>query len=90
MNPAKPPVFVERRTYRLRRLRDAARLLPIIGVLLFLVPLLWTPNAEHPPATARGFVYLFPAWAVLIVAAGWLSRVLSEAEASGSEVEPPQ
>ncbi|WP_255731443.1 hypothetical protein [Phaeobacter sp. B1627] len=37
--------FVEQRTYRRRRLMDIARLAPLIGALLFLVPLLW-PEGE--------------------------------------------
>jgi len=72
------PVFLERRTYRRRRMMDAARLLPVIGVLLFLVPLLWQPGENA--TTARGVSYVFVIWAVLIVAAGWLSRKLKQPE----------
>ena len=32
--PRRPSLFLERRTYRRRRLMDAARLLPLLGLLL--------------------------------------------------------
>jgi hypothetical protein len=70
----RPTVFLERTSYRRRRLRDVRRLLPFIGALLFLVPLLW--NAGGETRTAMAMVYLFGAWAVLIALAAILSRPL--------------
>jgi hypothetical protein len=67
------PLFLHRDTYRRRRIMDAARLLPLFGTALLLMPLLWAD--DH--ATASGAVYLFLAWFVLIAAAGLLSRRLS-------------
>lgn len=74
-----PPVFLERQSYRRRRLMDAARLLPLLGALLFAVPLLWpTPDgaavaadsAMAPGASAvkmsEAMVYVFGVWAILI------------------------
>lgn len=68
-------VFVERQSYRRRRLVDIARLLPLLGVMLLLVPLLW-PESEQG-AIADGDVptmpmsdamtYIFAVWAALIV-----------------------
>lgn len=69
-----PVVFLERQSYRRRRLMDAARLLPLFGVLLFSVPLLW-PVAD--PTAALGadgdavpmsdaMIYVFLCWTVLI------------------------
>ena len=40
--PAKPPVFLARASYRQRRLRDAARLLPMVAGVLMMLPLLWS------------------------------------------------
>jgi len=67
-----PAVFLERQSYRRRRLMDAARLLPLFGALLFAVPLLW-PVAEpgSPPAAetvlmSDAMIYVFVAWTVLI------------------------
>ena len=87
MSAPKQPVFLERRTYRRRRLRDAARLLPVLGVLLLLVPLLWSSGDDAATGTARGFIYVFAVWLGLIVVAGLLSRRLAEPERPGQE--PP-
>lgn len=69
------PVFLERRGYRRRRLADAARLLPLFGVTLLAIPLLWP--SPGPEAVAAGqtqavsmsvaFLYVFGIWALLIV-----------------------
>ncbi len=64
--------FLARQSYVQRRLGDAARLLPLVGVLLFLLPLLWLMNAEAP-RTARGLIYVFAIWTGLIVVAAWLA-----------------
>ena len=87
MSKPPQPVFLERRTYRRRRLRDAARLLPVLGILFLLVPLLWSTGEEAPTSTARGFIYVFAIWLGLIVVAGLLSRRLAEPENPGQE--PP-
>ncbi|MEE4118684.1 MAG: DUF6611 family protein [Paracoccaceae bacterium] len=68
------PLFLHRDTYRRRRVMDAARLLPAFGaVLLLLLPVLW----DDSHSTASGAVYLFAAWAGLILAAVVLARRLS-------------
>jgi hypothetical protein len=67
-----PPVFLERQSYRRRRLTDAARLLPLLGAALFSVPLLW-PTADDAGAgitalpTSAAITYLFSIWAALIL-----------------------
>ncbi|MBM7068333.1 hypothetical protein IU397_12130 [Actibacterium sp. 188UL27-1] len=63
--------------YRRRRLMDAARLMPAFGTVLFLLPVLWMLG-DKPISSARGMVYLFLAWLVLIVLAGILARRLSD------------
>ena len=61
-------LFVERQTYRRRRLQDAARFLPVLGIVLMMVPLLWSEGAEG--VTMSGAViYLFLIWAALVAAA---------------------
>lgn len=78
----KPPgnakaVFLERQSYRRRRLVDVARLLPLLGVILLLVPLLWPGSDENAVASGRAAVlpmseaisYIFAVWAILILAA---------------------
>jgi len=70
------PLFLARETYRRRRLMDAARLLPVIGLGLVLFPLLWIGQGEGP-GTRLGVVYLFIVWVVLIAAAALVARRLS-------------
>ena len=75
--PSRPsePLFLERQSYRRRRLMDAARLLPVVGLMLFLFPLLWAGPAGDA-ATAMGGVFIFGVWTLLILAAAGLSRRL--------------
>ena len=68
---ARQPIFLERARYRRRRLGDAARLLPVLGAVLFAFPILW---AGH--RTVGGLVYIFGAWAVLILGTALISRRL--------------
>ncbi len=75
--PLKQPRFLARQSYRRRRMADAARLLPLLGVFLVLLPILWRPAESAEADTAGGGVYLFAVWIVLIVAALFLSRLLS-------------
>ena len=62
-------VFLERHSYRRRRLMDMARLLPLLGVGLLLVPLLW-PEAgaqgARPVPMSKAITYVFSVWAGLI------------------------
>lgn len=80
MTVPRPPAFLVRSSYRRRRVIDAARLLPVVGLFLFMLPILWHPAESPEPDTARGGLYLFAAWFGLIVAAFALSRVLSRGE----------
>jgi hypothetical protein len=65
MRRPKRPLFLARAPYRRRRLRDAARLLPVLGVFLLLLPLLWTPEARMA-LRAGDVIYFFAVWLVLI------------------------
>jgi hypothetical protein len=73
MSEAPRVTFVERRSYRRRRLADALRMLPVAGALLFCVPMLWPtePGAAIPVSSA--IIYIFLVWAGLVV----LSAVLA-------------
>ena len=81
------PVFLERRGYRRRRLLDAARILPVLGVLLFLVPLLWGGTGAGATRTSQAMIYVFVVWAGLVVLAYWLWRVLGPGEPDAAESE---
>lgn len=70
------PIFLERRTYRRRRMSDAARLLPILGGALFLLPLLWGGEGDEPMRTSVVMFYLFPVWLALAVISVLISRHL--------------
>ena len=77
------PVFLERQSYRHRRLSDAAKLLPIVGLVLMFLPLLWIGEGK----TAGGLIYIFTVWAILIAVVGILSRRLVDSE---PEDTPPE
>ena len=82
------PLFLERRSYRQRRLMDAARLLPLLGALLWMVPLLW-PRSQAVQgsdatdvSTSSAILYMFAVWIFLALAALFLSVMLdTKAEA---------
>ncbi len=67
------PLFLARQSYRSRRLGDAARILPVIGIILLLLPILWADSAR----TREGLVYIFVVWAILIAVVGPISSRLS-------------
>lgn len=80
------PLFLARQGYRRRRLGDAARLLPVLGTALFVLPLLGA--AATGRSTSGGGIYLFAVWFVLILGAAALSRALRSrlgAEAAGRD-----
>jgi len=69
------PQFLDRRSYRRKRLIDAARLLPLFGAALIFrpIPLLFIPSEGGAVVLA---VYLFVLWMTLIVSAFLLARRL--------------
>ncbi len=71
------PLFLRPASYRLRRRRDAARMLPFFGAFLFLLPILWAPAETEARDTAPDGIFLFASWAVLIVLCAVISRTLS-------------
>jgi hypothetical protein len=90
---ARPPVFLPEARYRQKRVRDAAHLLPVLGVVLLLVPLLWAPSdAEGGVGNAAALLYVLGVWAGLILAALGLSRALAPGEGqedASAEDDPP-
>ncbi|MGR3542177.1 MAG: hypothetical protein ACU0BS_12225 [Hasllibacter sp.] len=78
-----PPVFLERRRYRRRRLRDAVRMLPALALVLIVLPTFW-PAAPEGALAGRALT-LFAGWALLIVAAAGLSRALAAPPPEGEE-----
>lgn len=74
MNTRRTPLYLEREKYRRRRIMDGARVLPVLGFVLVLLPVLWTQGGQM--GTAGEAVYVFVLWLCLILAAGLLSRPL--------------
>lgn len=70
------PVFVERRTYRRRRLADAARLLPVFGAMLLSIPMFWTGSDGQGASTTYVMFYVFAVWIVLALIAAFISARL--------------
>lgn len=56
-------------------MRDVAWVLPVVGLLLFLVPLLW-PKASPSHGTSDAILFLFGVWFLLILCAAALARYL--------------
>ena len=72
--PTPNPLFLERQSYRRRRIIDAARLLPVLGVTLLAIPLLWPSPAGdavqtgwEPVKMSSAIFYIFGVWIVLIL-----------------------
>jgi len=82
VTPPREPLFLARQNYRRRRLADAARLVPVLGALLFMIPILATSGGGA--STARGGMYVFLVWLALIGVAGFLSRRLVERSGAAS------
>lgn len=72
--------FLARRAYRLRRMMDAARLLPVLGAAGMILPVL---GAGHDPREAlwfgRGLGLFLGLWLALVLAAVALGRALAPA-----------
>ncbi|WP_108501190.1 hypothetical protein [Paracoccus indicus] len=73
------PLFLERASFRRRRLGDAARVLPVLAMLAMLLPVWWVPASL---SYAAGAVWIFGTWAVLILAVWLLHRALLRSEAA--------
>ena len=81
-------LFLARDRYRQRRLRDVARIMPVIAALLWLFPLLWRGDADGQGGTAGTMVFLFAAWAALIAGAWAIARWI-EIEDTPDDPVPP-
>jgi hypothetical protein len=79
------PVFLERANYRRRRVIDAVRLLPVLGALLWAVPLLWTPGET---SSSAALLYIFGIWLGLVVLAVVLSVGLGRSGWSAEQTDP--
>lgn len=80
--PQQPsPQFLDLKSYRRKRLIDAAKLLPVLGAVGFLFPLpffFFGRAEQHPDGATPLAVYFFSAWLLLIIAALALSHALKD------------
>lgn len=76
---ASPTVFLEPQLYRRRRLIDAARLLPVFGMFLLIVPPDLLPEGTGSSTTSL-LVYLVMVWTALVVAAAVVGRYMRVTE----------
>lgn len=83
--PRGAPLFLRPASYRRRRRRDAARLLPVVGLFLIFLPILRTSPVTGVHKTAADGIYLFVIWAMLIVVAALISRAVN---APGDDDDP--
>lgn len=84
------PVFLERRSYRRRRMGDAAMLLPVLGAVLLVIPLLWQSEAGGA-RTTDVMLYIFGVWVLLAGLARFVSRDLGRSvETPGEAPQTPQ
>ncbi|MCY4304666.1 MAG: hypothetical protein OXC62_07820 [Aestuariivita sp.] len=64
--------FLSRKSYRQRRIIDAAKLLPILGIILFFLPLLWgnspqeAGDKQYTITVTEVAVFIFCVWLFLI------------------------
>lgn len=76
------PVFLAKSGYRQRRLRDGLRMVPVLGAVLWIVPLFWI-GGRGGAGMAGAVIYVFSVWLFLILLSWGLTRYLRlEAEAT--------
>jgi hypothetical protein len=69
-----PAQFLDLKSYRQKRMLDAAKLLPLAGALVFLFPLIYlfvSPNEPISPGITA--IYFFVFWLVLILLTRFLA-----------------
>lgn len=84
MSEGRSPLFLERQSYRGRRLVDFLRILPLIGGLLWAVPLLWPTDEESTVTTSEAIIYIFGVWFFMVLASAAVSFFLRR---SGLSIE---
>jgi hypothetical protein len=87
-------LFLQRRTYRQNRLQDAARLLPVLGIVMIFAPIFIRDTGTLPP-DAQGvglgtwLIYYFAVWLGLILLTALVGRGLRRLspDAAGEEAD---
>ncbi len=89
MPGAAVPNFVERRTFRRRRLVDAACALPLLGWVLWWLPLFWTGADQAIPASIA-LTYIFGIWLCLALCAARLIRLIERERLPDPQAGPEE
>lgn len=78
-------LFLERRSYRRRRIMDAVRMLPFLCALLWIaVPAMW-PNGSEAVALSSALWYVFSVWIIAIIASIALWRRTRSGDSDGPQ-----
>lgn len=75
-NPTTEPLTADTNLSARRKRRDLAALLPIIGALFFVSPFISTLKQSEDANVTGTAIYIFSIWALLIIGAFFLSRIL--------------
>ncbi len=80
------PLFLERKSYRFRRIMDAVRFLPFVCAVLWLVvPLMWPNEAASGTPLSSALWYVFVIWLLAITASFGLWRRIYRADEVGRQ-----
>ncbi len=90
MSRQKTPVFLQRASYRQRRLRDAAKLMPVLGGILLALPMAWSHDPSGEPSNSDRVVYIFGVWILLIVLTAIFANRMRADPVDAAEDAPPQ
>jgi hypothetical protein len=83
-------LFLERRGYIQRRVIDGAKLLPIVGLILFMVPLIWSRTGDaNAIGTSNSTIYIFCIWLGLIVLGAILANRITASGAAQENKSKP-
>ena len=69
-------LFLERKGYRQRRLRDVARMLPVLGGILWIIPLMWRQKGPEAIGNSTALLYIFGVWVLIILCTALVSRLI--------------
>jgi len=76
MSEKNRPLFLQTDGYRLRRLTDALRFLPFVGVFFVVVPGIML-SGNMPKSLSGVVLYFFGVWMALILITALLTRLLT-------------
>ena len=82
LRPDKQALFLDREVYQRRRRMDAARFLPIVALILFVLPGLIVANKSG--SAAWWLIYFLGVWAILVIGCALIAKRLGPEREAGS------